>query len=75
MRKIVFIEPYVSLGAHNYRHISRIPSQCDKADIDYTFIAERKTHYDKKNRRISCILEPFHSMNSLDFSYITDVMV
>ena len=40
MKKIIFIEPYASMGGHMQQHVSLIPKCCRNNKIQYKFFAE-----------------------------------
>lgn len=43
MRKLIFLDPYISFGAHSYKHATIIPSECRLQGQEFIFYGDTAT--------------------------------
>ena len=56
MKKIIFVEPYVSMGGHNYKHLTVIPATFERIGVDYKFISEQIVNPPFQNDKVDFCL-------------------
>lgn len=71
MKKFIFIEPYVSYGGHNYKHLTVIPATFERLGYDYFFYAEDIPEPPFSNEKVAFSLSPVSDIKGLNkFEYI-----